>query len=114
MLELDQRSSIHFAQTVLQVRDHRVGHEQRAGDFEQRGPLDGLHVSPEMAVAVAQVAVPASARPRLNVHRHGLPFRPFVVRTEFFEQRGKGGFQRRADVNFLRDIQSQIFNVMVL
>src|SRR5262245_28877344 len=65
MPELDQRSAVRVAEAVLDIGDHRIGHEQRTGDFEQRRTLDGLHVSPEMAVIVAQVAVPPSSRTRL-------------------------------------------------
>src|SRR5260221_2381089 len=59
--ELDQRSAVHLTEAVLHIADRRTGHEQRTGDFEQRRTLDGLHLSPEMAVPVAQGAVPPSA-----------------------------------------------------
>ena len=58
VVKLDQRSAVFLAQPVLHIRDSRIGHEQRSRNFEQRRPLDGLHVSPEVSVAIAQVAVP--------------------------------------------------------
>src|ERR1700736_3161458 len=53
VMEFDQRSTVGLSQAVLHIRDGRIGHEQRPADFEQRRPLDGLHVSPEMTVAIA-------------------------------------------------------------
>jgi len=44
-------------QAVLHIRDGRIGHEQWPADFEECRPLDGLYVSPEMTVAIAQIAV---------------------------------------------------------
>src|ERR1700687_6439320 len=58
VMKFDQRAAIYFAQSVLHIGDDRVGHEQWSRDFEQRRPLDGLLVSPEVSVSVAQVAVP--------------------------------------------------------
>src|SRR5207237_3176218 len=66
--ECNQRTVLYLAQPILQIGNDWRGHEQGPEDFEQRWPLDGLHVSPEMAVVVPQVAVPPSARPRLNFH----------------------------------------------
>src|SRR6185369_12007944 len=108
--ELDKRPSVRLAEAVLHIRDDRIGHEQRTGDFEQRRTADGLHVSPEMAVIAAQVAVPPAARPGLDLHRHGLAIACFIVRSDLFEQRGKGRFERGADVNFLCDVQDQILD----
>ena len=61
MMELDERSAIFLAQPVLQIGDNRIRHEQRTGKFNQRGPLDGLHVSPEMPVAISQIAIPPAS-----------------------------------------------------
>src|ERR1700722_3793968 len=51
MVKLNQSSAIFFAQPILQIRDHRIRHEKGSGNFQQRWPLDGLHVSPEVSVA---------------------------------------------------------------
>src|ERR1700740_859023 len=53
VVEFDQRAAVVVTQPVLQVRDYRVRHEQRPGDFQQSRVLDRLHVSPEMPVAIA-------------------------------------------------------------
>ncbi len=64
----------------------RRRHEERPGKFEQRWALDGLHGCPEMAVAVAQVAIPTAARPRLDLHGQRLAVVRFVSRPDLFEQ----------------------------
>src|ERR1035441_10289085 len=110
VVELDQRSPIFFAQPVLQIRNHRIRHEQRSGDFDKRRPLDGLHVSPEMAVAITQVAVPPSAGPRLDLHRHSLALRCVILRSKLFQQRRERHLQRRPHVNFLRNVCCQTLN----
>src|ERR1700681_3344241 len=66
VVKFNQRSAIHFAQPVLQIRDRRIRHKQRPVNLQQRRPLDRLHRSPEVPVVSAQVAVPPPARPRLE------------------------------------------------
>src|SRR6202030_2945167 len=78
--ELDDGHAIFFAEAVLDVVGDGIGHHQRAREFEERGPLDGLNVSPEMAIAFAQIAVPAATGPRLEHHGHGSAVRLFAVR----------------------------------
>src|ERR1700688_3853384 len=85
VVEFDQRAARHLAQAVLQVGYDRMRHEERAADLEQGGPLDGLDRAPVVAVAVAEIAEPAAAGPRLDVHRHGLAFTHFVVGAELLE-----------------------------
>src|SRR5258708_4428453 len=70
VLELDQCSTVGLNQAVLHIRDDRIGHEQWPVDFKQCRALDGLYVSPEMTVPIAQIAVPPSPGPRLNLHGH--------------------------------------------
>src|SRR5437879_3948611 len=110
VLEFDQSSTVGLSQAVLHIRDDRIGHKQRPADFEECRPLDRLHVSPEMTVAIAQIAVPPSPWPRLNLHGHRCAFLDFIVRPELFEQCSEGHIQRRANMNFLSYVQRQILN----
>src|SRR5438552_1936910 len=57
-------------QAKLQVGHGGVAHEEWAGDFEQRRPLDHLNVAPEMPLLAAEVAVPASSRTQFQLHVH--------------------------------------------
>src|SRR5882724_1226880 len=61
VVEDDQGSTIDFFQPVLDVGKERVGGSHRSYEFQQRGPLDGLDVGPEVAIAVAEVAVPPAS-----------------------------------------------------
>src|SRR4030095_7573893 len=101
--------AVFFAETVLDVVGDRVGHHQRAGEFEKRWLLDGLNVSPEVAVAVAQVAIPAASGPRLENHRKRIAVGLFVVGAELFDQRGESGFERSFDADLLSDGQREVF-----
>ena len=74
------------------------------------GPLDGLHVRPEMSVVVAEIAIPATSRPRLQYHRHRAAVAAFVPGAKLFQQRGEGILQRRVHVNLLLDVQREILN----
>src|SRR5690348_18265183 len=70
VVEPDQGSSLLLAQPVLNVRSHRIGHEQRPGNLQQDRPLDRLYVPPQMAVVLAQIAEPSPSWPGLDLHRH--------------------------------------------
>src|SRR6516225_1587466 len=59
MAEPDDGDAVFFSQPVLDVIRHRVRHEQRPRELQQRGPLDGLNVRPKVDVVAAQVAIPA-------------------------------------------------------
>src|ERR1700690_2419016 len=72
VMKLDQRSALHLTQPVLHVGADRIGHEQRPIELQQRGPLDRLHMAPQMAVLTAQVAIPTPAWPWFKLQRHGL------------------------------------------
>src|SRR5450631_1183398 len=89
VVKLDQRSAVFLAQPVLHIRDRRIGHKQRSRNFEERRPLDGLYVSPEVSVVIAEVAVPPSARPGLDLHRHRSAVRRFIPRSDLFQQRSE-------------------------
>ena len=110
VMKFDQRSAGFLAEAVLHVRDNRVGHEQWPGKFEQRRALDGLHVGPEMPIAVAQVAIPPATGPWLDLHGHGVPFRVGAPGADLLEQRGEGDIQGRAHVHFLRNIQNTVLD----
>src|SRR6185312_7177448 len=58
VMKLDQRATFGFTQSVLKVRNYRVRHEQRSADFQQRGTLDCLHMSPEMSIVASLIAEP--------------------------------------------------------
>src|SRR5580704_9508892 len=77
VLELDQRPAVLLAEPVLNVVGDGIRHEQGAGKLQERGPFDRLHMRPEMAVAIAEIAVPAPAGPGLDLHRH-LALRGFI------------------------------------
>ena len=108
--EYDQRFAVGFAEAILHVRNQRIGREKRSGNFHRRRPLDGLHGSPQMAVVVSQVAVPSSAGPRLDLHGQWFAFGRFIVRTHLLEQGVERGAERRADTDFLVDVQREVFD----
>jgi len=83
---LDQCSAWFLIQPVLHIGSDWIGHKQRSVEFKQRRPLDGLHMSPQMAIIIAQVAVPPPAGPRLKLERHRLAVRGVVFRTQLYEQ----------------------------
>ena len=64
--EGDESAALLFRQSVLNVREERGGSKQRSGDFEECRPLNGLNVSPEVTVGVAQIGR-ASCRERVLV-----------------------------------------------
>src|SRR6266702_4742849 len=109
VLEGNQRSAIDFAQPVLHVRHERERRKQRPNKLQQRGPHNRLHVGPEMPIAIAHVAIPASAGPRFDLYIQRFAVWRLVARPKLFEQRGKGDIQRRLDVDFLVDRKSQVF-----
>ena len=113
MPEGDQGSAIHFTQPILHVGNERKRGEQRTSEFQQRGPLDGLDIGPEMPVAVAQVAVPPSTGPRFDLHVERFAVRRLVAGPQLLEQRGKGCIQRRLDVDFLVNRKGQVFEGLV-
>src|SRR5580692_11626631 len=59
--ELDDCIVAILGEAVLHVVGDGVGHHERSAEFEKRGALDGLHGGPVVAVAIAEVAIPASA-----------------------------------------------------
>src|SRR5260221_5976158 len=68
VVKLDQRAAGHFAEAVLEVVGHWMGHEERAADFYERRLLDGLHRAPTVAVPFSQIPEPAVAGPRFGQH----------------------------------------------
>ena len=72
MRELEPGPAPLGLQPVLDVIDPRERHEHRAAQVEERRRLDDLHMPPEVARAVAEVAIPPAARPPLDDHREGL------------------------------------------
>src|SRR5215471_18127112 len=65
MAELDERPARLLAETVLQIVRDRMRHEQRPAKFQQSRLLDGLNRGPIVATAVAEIAIPPTAGPRL-------------------------------------------------
>jgi hypothetical protein len=90
VMERDQGATVFFAEAILDIGNERGGSEQRPGDFEERRALDGLDISPKVAVAIAEVAKPAAAGPRFEDHGHGLAFAVLILRAHFFEKGGEG------------------------
>ena len=99
--EPDDGDAVLLAEAVLNVVGDRVGHEERAGNFQQGRLLDCLHDTPEMAVAATEVAEPAASGPGLEFHGHGGSVARFVVRPELLEQRRERPIEGRADADFL-------------
>src|SRR5262249_37384824 len=85
--EGDERPAVDLGEPILHVRDDRRRHEERTGDLEQRRPLDGLDMAPEMAVAVAEIAEPAAAWMGLDDHRQRFAIGRFVGGPNLLEQR---------------------------
>src|SRR5438552_2262773 len=86
MAEFDQGAAGLFAQAILQIGRNGIGHEEWAGEFEERGTLDGLDVRPEVAVLAAKVAEPTAAGPGFELHRHWALLWHFVARAELLEE----------------------------
>ena len=78
-------------------------HEHRAAELQQRRRLDDLHVPPEVAGVVAEVAIPAAARPRLDHHRERLAARHLPARADLLEHRLEGDLDRRGDLDLPGD-----------
>jgi hypothetical protein len=93
VVESDQGDALFFGQPALHIRDPGIGHDQRSGDLDQRRPLDGLYHSPEIAVAIRQIAESPAARPRLEFHRHRPAVRCVITRPDLFQQSGEGRLQ---------------------
>src|SRR6266705_1293615 len=83
--ELDHGDAVFFTQAVLHVIGDRVGHEERPGNFQQSRPLDGLHEAPEVTVAFAEIAEPAPAWPRFELHRHGRAVQRFAIGAKLID-----------------------------
>src|SRR5579864_1244057 len=109
VMELDNSLAVLFAQPILHVRHNRVRHEQRPGNLQQRRTLDRLHMPPQVAVAIAQIAEPSPARPGFDLHRH-LALLTLILGTNLLEQRFECCLQGRVDVDLLRDCQGQTLN----
>src|ERR1700745_51995 len=90
VMKPDHCLTVLFAEPVLHVRHNRIRHEQRPGDLQQRRTLDRLHVSPQVAVAIVQIAEPPPARPRFDLHRH-LAVLTLILGPNLLEQRFERG-----------------------
>ena len=88
------RFAVLVAEPVLHIVGDGIGHEERPGKLKKRGALDGLHIAPEVAVVVAEVAEPASAGPRLDLHLHRGSIGQFAARTELLQKRFEGYVER--------------------
>src|SRR5690348_9728453 len=108
MLELDQRAAVDFGEAILHVVHHRIRHKERAVHFEQPRRLNGLNVSPKMPSAFAEIAVPASAGPGLDLHGHGSTVGLRARRADLFEQRRESDVEGRLDADLLVDVESVI------
>ncbi len=66
---------------------------------------------PEMPIAVAEVAKPASAGERLELERHGSTIGHFIPRAKLLKKSRKGYIEGRGDVDLLLDEQGETFNI---
>src|ERR1035438_3876557 len=103
-------SAVRLRQPVLHVRDEWIRCKQWTADLNQSGLFDGLHMAPEMPVVIAQVAVPPSARPRLEFHRHGHAVMSLVAWPQLFKKRRESHVQRCVDSDLFLDFQGHILN----
>src|SRR6476646_10606649 len=108
--ERDRGPAVGLLEPVLQIRRHGERHHQRSSDLEQRGSPDRLHVTPQVPVAVTEVAEPAAAGPRLERHRHRCAVVSFVRGAHLLEQRRKGRGEGRANVGLLRNAERQVLD----
>src|SRR5271166_164352 len=92
-------------QAVLQVIERRVRHHQRPANLQERRRLDDLHMAPKVAGIVAEVAEPASAGPRLDLHRERLAAGHLPFRTKLFQHGFEGDVDRRPDLDLLADLE---------
>lgn len=107
--EIDMRSAGALLQLHFDVVQRRIGHEQGPAQFQQQRRLDHLHVSPEMADAVAAVAEPATARPLLQCHLHGFALRVGAAFAEPVQQHAAEDVADVGlDVNALSGVERQI------
>src|SRR5580704_9159128 len=112
MPERNQSPAVFLRQTVLHIRNTWIRQHQRPAKFQQRRPLDRLHVPPKMSVVPAQIAIPPSARPRLNFHRHRHAIHPLIVRSNLLKQSVERHIHRRPHMNFLNDLHRHIFSIL--
>src|SRR5262249_49923097 len=109
MVEFDERAALLFAEAVLQVGRDGIGHKERADKFKKRGAFDGLDMRPEVAVFIAEVAVPTATGPCFEYERHRALI-AFAERAELFEERFKCVCDGSAHMNFFSYAQSQVFD----
>src|SRR5208282_3202491 len=107
MTELDHSRTVFFAQPILHVVRHRLRHEKRSAEFKQCGTLDGLYSAPAVAVALAKVAEPPPAGPRLELHRHRCAVGHFIPRPKLFQQCFKRDLERSIHADFLVHSQGE-------
>ena len=62
-------------------------------------------MAPEVAGIVAEVAVPASARPRLDFHRERLAAGHLPFRAKLVQHRFESDFDRGRDFDFFADFE---------
>ena len=86
----------------------RVGHEHGAAQFQQHRRLDHLHVSPQVADAVAAIAEPAAARPLLQRHLHRFALRVGEAFAQPVQHAAEDVSDVRLDVDALCRVQRQI------
>src|SRR5262249_29901040 len=101
--ELEARARAVGRQPVLDVVDARERHEQRPAQLQQRRRLDDLHVPPEVAGIVAEVAISPAARPRLDYPGERLAVRHLPARADLLEDRLERDLDRRGDLDLPGD-----------
>src|SRR5690242_5266561 len=82
----------------------RVRHEHRTAELQQNWRLDHLHMTPEMADAIAAIAEPSSTWPLLQDHLHRISVRVGTA----FAKAVQYALKDVANVGFYLDV---LFNV---
>src|SRR6185437_1613910 len=111
VVEHDLRPRAVRAQPVLHVVGDRMREHERAEKFEQRRPLDRLHLRPVVPIALAEVPVPAPAGPSLDLHAHIFAFAVHHARAELLEQRLERLLESGVHVDLFGDAEDQVLNL---
>src|ERR1700752_1107938 len=101
--ELDERAVRRLAEAIHHVRRRSGGHEQRPPDLEQCGTLDALHEPPQVAIVAAEIAIPATARMRLDDHWQWFAVSRFVEASDLCDERLERLLDGRMYVDVFRD-----------
>src|SRR5258708_38925291 len=83
----------------------RIGHEQRATQFQQGRRLDHLHEAPQMSDSLSSIPIPPPSRFRLKQQLQGLAIGRGVAFPEAVEERRECLLRRGFDVYMLLNVE---------